>query len=186
VAVALAVVGLSATVAVAAGGGHGEEHATSPFDLVFPIINFLLFVFLLKFAGCDSIRSYLQERRAQVLAALDTAGAAKAEAEQLHAEVRERLSRVAQEAETVRRDLVASAELERERRIKAAGDAVDRMKSDTQLVADQEVRAASEALRDETVKAAVAETIALLRRQIKEPDQERFVVDFVQEVRAGR
>jgi F0F1-type ATP synthase membrane subunit b/b' len=186
VAVTLAVVAVSATGAVAAGGGHGEEHATSPFDLIFPIINFLLFVFLLKYAGGESIRSYLQERRAQVIAALDTAGAAKSEAEQLHAEVRGRLARVAEEAETVRRDLVASAELERERRIKAAGDAVGRMKSDAQLVADQEVRAASAALRDETVKAAVAETVALLRRQIKDADQERFVGDFVREVQAGR
>ena len=93
---------------------------------------------------------------------------------------------VAGEAETVRRDLIASAELERDRRLKAAGDAVARMKRDAQLVADQEVRAASAALRDETVKAAVAETVALLRRQIKDADQERFVGDFVQEVQAGR
>lgn len=175
-----------AATSLAAGGGHGEEGATSLFDLVFPVINFLLFAYLLKWGAGDSIRSYLQERRAQIISALDAAGKAKAEADQLHADVRERLGQVETESEALGRDLRAAAELERERRLKAASDAVARIKRDTQLVADEEVRAASAALRDETVKAAVAETVALLRRQIKDADQARFLGDFVQDVQADR
>ncbi len=183
---ALCVVALCGASAVAGGGGHGEEHAASVFDLVFPVINFLLFVYLLKRAGGDTIRNYLQERRAQVISALDAAAAAKAEADRLHAELRERLGQVQEEAENLRRDLCASAELQRDRRLKGARDAVARIKKDAQLVAEQEVRAATAALRDETVNAAVAETVALLRRQIRDADQERFLGDFVREVQAGR
>jgi F-type H+-transporting ATPase subunit b len=156
------------------------------FDLVFPVINFLLFVYLLKRAGGDTIRRYLQERRAQVIAALDAAAAAKAEADGFHAELRERLEQVQEEAGNLRRDLCASAELQRDRRLKGARDAVTRIKKDAQLVAEQEVRAATAALRDETVNAAVAETVALLRRQIRDADQERFLGDFVREVQADR
>ena len=171
---------------VAGGGSHGEEHAASVFDLVFPVINFLLFVYLLKRAGGDTIRNYLQERRAQLILALDAAAAAKAEADGLHAELRERLGQVQKEAENLRRDLCASAELQRDRRLKGVRDAVARIKSDAQLVAEQEVRAATAALRDETVNAAVAETVALLRRQIRDADQERFLGDFMREVQGDR
>ena len=184
---AVCIMGLWAARAVAAGGGeHGEGHAASAFDLVFPVINFLLFVYVLKRAGGDAIRRYLEERRAQIIAALEAAAAAKGEAERLHAAVGERLGQVEAEAENLRRDLRASAEVGRGRRLKGASDAVARIKRDAELVADQEVRAAAAALRDETVNAAVAATVALLRRQIKGADQERFLADFVQEMQANR
>ena len=183
---ALCVVALCGARAVAGAGSHGEEHAASVFDLVFPVINFLLFVYLLKRAGGDTIRNYLQERRAQVISALDAAAAAKADAERLYGELRERLGGVEEEAENLRRDLCVSAELQRDRRLKEARDAVARIKSDGQLGAEQEVRAATVALRDEMVNAAVAETVALLRRQIRDADQERFLGDFVREVQADR
>ena len=53
----------------------------------------------------------------------------------------------------------------------------------SELVADQEARTAQAQLRAETVGAAIDETLALLRRQIKTPDQERFMSEFVSSLR---
>lgn len=182
---ALCGVGLCVTRAVAASGGHQEDHAASPLDLVFPAINFLLFAYLIRRAGGDTVRSYLRQRRREVVQALDAAARAKAEADQVHADVRARLGQVEEEAKRLRADMRAAAELDRERRLTAARQAVGRIVSDARLGAEHEVRAAVAALRDETVRGAVVETVALLRRQIKDADQERFVGDFVQGVQPG-
>jgi len=168
--------------AAAAEAAHGGHHAPSISDLIFPGLNFLLFAYLLWRVGAGPIRDYLRDRRAEIVAALDHAATGKRDAEREHAEVRAHLARADADAEGLRTDMRALAELERERRRKLAAESATRMRTDAGIVAEQEVRAARAALREETVKAAVAETLAVLRRQIKGPDQERFIGEFVAEV----
>jgi len=169
-----------------AAGAQGEGHATSLLDLVFPAVNFLLFIYLVRRAGGENVRTYLRQRRAQVISALDAAAAAKAEAGQAHAELRGRLEHIGEETGRLSADIRAAAEMERDRRLRATADAVGRIISNGRLVAEQEVRTAIAALRDETVGAAVAETVALLRRQIVDVDEQRFLAEFVEGVGTDR
>jgi F-type H+-transporting ATPase subunit b len=179
---ALAGVVLSPATALAAEAAHGAAHAPSITELLFPGANFVLFVSLLWWAGAGIVRSYLRDKRAAIVGALEHAACVKRDAERDHAEARALLARADAEAEGLRRDLRTAAELEQQRRRALAEASVARMKSDARIVAEQEVRTARAALREETVKAAVAETLAVLRRQIKGPDQERFIGEFVAEV----
>jgi F-type H+-transporting ATPase subunit b len=164
-----------------AAGGHGE-HAPSIGDLFFPAINFLLFLYVLRRAGAGAIRDYLTERRTELVEALDTAAKAKVAAEQAHAEARAQLGKVEQEVARLRADMREVTEGECRRRRQIAAEAATRIAEDAKLVADQESRSARMELRNETVKAAIVETMALLRRQIKGGDQERFLSDFVGEM----
>lgn len=175
----------SATPVWAAGGGHGgEHHAASISDLLFPTINFLLFVYLLKWAGGNGIRDYLKQRRQQVLEALEAAAKAKVAAERAHSEVQRKAATVGEESKRLASDILSAAEYERDRRIALAKESAARIKADASLVAEQEALSAQARLRAETVRAAVEETLALLRRQVKAPDQERFMNDFVSSIRA--
>jgi F-type H+-transporting ATPase subunit b len=167
-------------VAVAAETGHpSEHHVPSLADLLFPAINFLIFVYLIRRAGAGAVRNYLQNRRSEIVAALENAATTKRDAEREHAEMRTRLGRVEADAEGIRKDVRAVAELERDRRHELAVELAERIRNDARVMAEQGVRAARATVREETVRAAVAETLAVLRRQIKESDQDRFVREFV-------
>lgn len=171
--------------AVVLAGDHGEEHAPPGVsDLLFPAINFLVFLYILRRAGGGAIRDYLQGRRAEIVAALDGAAAAAREAKKLHDEARARIAQVAEETTRLRADLRAAAEAELERRRTLAAEAAKRITTGAHTIADQEGRAALRRLREETVAAAVVETVTMLRRQIKAGDQERFVTEFAGGLRA--
>lgn len=167
-----------------AATGHGGSHGPSISDLIFPVINFLLFLFLLRWAVGGAIRDYLAQRREDIVAALQKASAAKEAAVRAHSEAKAQLAQVDEELQRLRDDMRRVAHAERERRLKLATEVAGRIAGDARLVAEQEERTARSALREETVRAAVAETIALLRRQIKSVDQDRFMDDFTSEVQA--
>ena len=162
-----------------AAADHGGEHAPSVSDLFFPTVNALLFLYILRRTGGGAIRDFLQQRRTQIMEALDTATAAKREAGLAHAEVHGRLEGLEAEVAQLRAEMRSVVDNERERRHSLMADVASRTTRDARLIADQEVRAAQEQIREETVNAAVAETMAILRRQVKTPDQERFVRDFL-------
>jgi F-type H+-transporting ATPase subunit b len=170
--------------AAGAATGHGDAHGPSISDLTFPAINFLLFIFLLRWAGGGAIRDYLAQRREEIVAALQDATAAKETATRAHSDARAHLARVDEELTRLRDDMRSVAQTERDRRLKLATEVASRVAADARLVAEQEGRTARAALQQETVRAAVAETIALLRRQIKSADQDRFMDEFASGVQA--
>lgn len=169
---------------LAAEHGEGHGHSPSVLDLLYPAINFGLFLYIVYRAGGGAIRSYLRDRRTQLMAALDAAASAQREAEQLHAAMRAKLDGADAEVAQIRADMRAIAESERERRRKLVTDSAARITRDARLIADHEARAALATLRQETVNAAVVETLAALQRQIKGPDQDRFLSDFVRQLGA--
>lgn len=172
--------------ALAAEQGEGEGHGHSPSvrDLIYPALNIGLFLYLLRRAGRGSVRTYLEDRRTQLMAAFDEAASAHRQSAQAHAAMRSKLDGADAEIAQIRADMRAIADGEQERRRKLVSDAAQRITRDARMIADHEAQAALAALREETVNAAVAETLSLLRRQIKGPDQERFLGDFVGQLRA--
>jgi F-type H+-transporting ATPase subunit b len=171
--------------AAAAASGHAEHHTPSVSDLLLPLVNFLLFVWLLRRAGAGALSGYFRRRRDEVIGLLDTAAAARSEAEQLHGEMRSRLAQVEEEGDRLRRDMRAMAMQERERRRELIASAAARVTADARFIAEQEVRAARAGLRRETATAATAEAVALLQRQIASADHERFLREFVSGVRGA-
>jgi F0F1-type ATP synthase membrane subunit b/b' len=171
-------------VGVAHAAGAGGEHAQpSLSDLFFPVINFLLFLWLVRRAGGGAIRAYLHARQQQIRADLEAAQGAVGEARQIYEGIQARFARAAQDAEGIRADMRAMATVEGERRRALVNETVARIRADANAIAEQEVRAARMMLRREAVQAAVAETLAVLRRRITPTDQDRFVADFVTGIR---
>ncbi|MEK7782619.1 MAG: ATP synthase F0 subunit B [Candidatus Binatota bacterium] len=60
-----------------------EEHAASVTEIIFPLINFLIFLYLIKRFLLPVVRSHLRSRREQIVSALGEADESKRRAEEM-------------------------------------------------------------------------------------------------------
>jgi F-type H+-transporting ATPase subunit b len=165
----------------AAEEGHGE-HVPSISDLVFPVINFLLFVFILYRYVIPTVRDVLRQRREKITLALEEAKRAKEEAERLRKDYELKLAGLAAEQEKIREQALEAAEQERERIVEEARQMAERVKSEVQQIAQREVEEARRTLRQEAANQAVRIATELIQSRLTQTDHRRFVQDLVIEV----
>jgi len=165
----------------AAEEGHGE-HVPSISDLVFPVINFLLFVFILYRYVIPTVRDALRQRREKITLALEEAKRAKEEAERLRQDYEQKLAGLAAEQEKIREQALEAAERERGRIVEEARQMAERVKSEVQQIAQREVEEARRTLRQEAANQAVRMATELLKSRLAQADHRRFVQDLVTEV----
>jgi F-type H+-transporting ATPase subunit b len=165
----------------AAEEGHGE-HVPSISDLVFPVINFLLFVFILYRYVIPTVRDALRQRREKITLALEEAKRAKEEAERLRKDYELKLAGLAAEQEKIQEQALEAAERERERIVEEARQMAERVKSEVQQIAQREVEEARRTLRQEAANQAVRIATELIQSRLTQTDHRRFVQDLVIEV----
>lgn len=165
----------------AAEEGHGE-HVPSISDLVFPVINFLLFVFILYRYVIPTVRDALRQRREKITLALEEAKRAKEEAERLRKDYEQKLAGLAAEQEKIQEQALEAAERERRRIVEEARQMAERVKSEVQLIAQREVEEARRTLRQEAANQAVRIATELIQSRLTQTDHRRFVQDLVIEV----
>jgi len=163
---------------------HQHHEAGIPWaTLFFSTINLLLFLWVIGRFVMPAVRSWVQERRDRVINDLETAAAAKAEALRLKAEWEARLAHLDQTVEEMRAQARRDAERERERILTAARKTADTIRRDAERAAAYEVRRMQEQLRAELVRQALRTAEAQARSQWTAADQERFIADFLKQVR---
>ena len=165
-------------------GRLGERRATSPSitELVFPLINFLIFAFLVKRYGLPLIRQHLKQRREGLVEAVETAQRAKGEAEGYVRKYRELLNVLDQQCERIRAELRAEGERERERVIAEAEESAAKLKADADFLAEQEIKMAREQIRGEMALLAKAAAERVIQQQMEAADHERMVGDFTRQI----
>ena len=174
---ALVVVLVSAVPAAAA-----EEHAASIHQLWFPLINFLIFLFLVKRFAVPLVHDYFRTRRQGIAQAITEAAAEKERAEARLREYKERWAGVQAEIKKIHEAFVADGEGEKTRSLAEAEALALKIKSDAQFLAAQETRVAERRLRAEMARLARAAAENTLRNQLTARDAERLVDDFVARV----
>jgi len=165
----------------AAEEGHGE-HVPSISDLVFPVINFLLFVFILYRYVIPTVRDALRQRREKITLALEEAKRAKEEAERLRKDYELKLAGLAAEQEKIQEQALEAAERERRRIVEEARQMAERVKSEVQQIAQREVEEARRTLRQEAANQAVRIATELIQSRLTQTDHRRFVQDLMTEV----
>jgi len=178
----VAALALRTTAALAAEAG-AEHHAPSVGLLVLNFVNFGIYAFILyRFAWPPTVK-YLKGRRSAVVAALEAARRARAEAEAMKAEYEAKLRTLEADAERARAEVLAIAEIEAKNLLEEARRSAERIANDARLVAEQEVTRARHVLQEEA--AALVARIAgdLIAKQLTTQDQARFVADFVAQAR---
>ncbi len=181
VAVSAAVLIASVATVAAEEGGHAEHHAPHVSDLLFPVINFSIFLFIVVRYVVPAAREYLRRRHHDIAKAADDAAAALSSAERALMEVRARLAAVADESETITRDLVTIATAQAARARAQAEEAGQRRVHDAELLAQQERRRALAEVREETAARASAVAESRIRAALSADDQDEFVRRFLED-----
>jgi F-type H+-transporting ATPase subunit b len=157
------------------------EHGAHPGvgTLLWPAVNFVLFVALLWKVLPGPVREVFRQRTVRIREALAAGQRALAEAEATRAALERDVAALPDTIARLRADLRAAAERERDNVVGGARRAAERIRADARLLADHEVAAARQALRAEVVDEAIREATAAIRGAIRPEDQERLVRDFV-------
>jgi len=169
-------------VAEAWAAGGGEHHAPDISGIIFPLLNFLIYAGIIYYFAFPLIRSFLKARHEEVLATVTEAAARKRSAEALVADYESRLAKVDQEIDSIQASLKAEGERDKARLLREAEELATKIKSDAQLLADQEVKAAKQQVLLELAERAKVSAGDLIRRHLSQADQGRLVEEFIDDL----
>lgn len=165
----------------AAAHHDADHHAPALSELLFPAINFSIYLFIVVRYVVPAMREYLRRRRADMVEAQADASAGLARAEQALAASKARFAALKSEAEGIRQDLFAVATRQAERLTAQAEESGVRRLADAALVAEQERRRALGSVRAELASAATALAEQRIRAAITPDDQRTFVEQFLKD-----
>ena len=164
---------------------HGAHTAPGLGDLLWPTLNFIIFVAVLVRFLRGPVVEYFRARTTRLRDALQAGARARAEAAALRATIARDVEQLPALRQRLRDEMRAVAEHEAANILAVGRRAADRIRADARLVADQEVTAARQGLRAETIEEAIRQATALIRRVLQPEDQHRFVREFVAGAGAG-
>jgi F-type H+-transporting ATPase subunit b len=173
-----------------AHGFLGEKEGVTPDLLWRPVgtappvlanfINAGLLFFLLYRVGRAPVAEGLRKRKARIVSGMNEAAKMKREAQESLAEYEDRLRRIDEEIDRVRREMREAAEAERQRILTEAKERRARLERDAKLLIEQEMKAAHETLLRETVQSAVQTAEELLVKQVGTQDHDRLATEYLQ------
>lgn len=172
------------TQAWAAGGA--EHHAPSITDVIFPALNFLIYAFIIVKYALPAVRSFLKNRREEVIATMTQASAKKAAAQALVDEYNTKLAAVDREVQSLQATLRDEGERDKAKLLGDADAMAAKIKEDARILAAQEVKIARQKIREEMALQAEAAARALLQRNLSVEDQNRLADEFIQSIGQAR
>src|SRR6185295_11397723 len=140
-------------------------------DLLFPAINFAIYLFIVVRFVLPAMSDYLRRRRSEAADVASQASAALAEAERGVAANKARLASLPADAERIVQDLVAIATRQAERMVAEAQESGVRRLADAKLLAENERRRAFDGVRSQIAAAAVATAERKIRTVLTPADQ---------------
>lgn len=161
----------------------GEVHSPSVSELIFPLINFLIFAFLVKRFGLPPIRQYFKQRREGLVESVAVAQQAKDEAQGYVLKYQHLMKALDEECERLRSELRAEGERERARIAADAEESAMKLKADADFLAEQEVKMAQQQIHGEIALLAEAAAERVIQEHIVAVDQDRMIESFSSEIR---
>jgi len=166
-------------------GGAAHHPAGIPWGtLGLTLVNFLLFSYVIARYVMPAVRGWLRERHHRIVADLEAAAKAKAEALRLRDEWKRRLEQLGETVEEMRTQARLDAERERDRILAAAHKSAEAIRKDAERTAAYQIRRSEEQLRAELAKAALQQVEEQVRSKWTSEDQMRFVADFLAQVQS--
>jgi F-type H+-transporting ATPase subunit b len=165
-----------------ASAAQAEHHGPSINDIWFPLGNFIIFAFIIVRYGLPLVRNFLQSRHEEVVATLKNSAAKKQHAESVVRDYQGRLAHLQEEIQSIHDSLRDEGVREKTRILREAETLVAKIKEDARFLADQEVKAARQKIRDEMAQQAAAEARELVRRHLSSADQNRLVEEFIHSI----
>lgn len=147
------------------------------------VVNFVIFLGVIVYFAGDKIQTFFQERRDTLLADLNEAKALRARAQEKLDEYSQRLASLDEERDALMKDYRAQGQREKERLIEDAKRQVEKMRSDAELVIDQEVRKAVASIEEQAVDLAVNMARDSLQKKVDARTQNVLVDQYVDDLK---
>lgn len=179
-----AVLLLFASAAVAASDAAPGHSAGIPWgDILKQTVNFAILAGALVYFLKKPLSSYLKERSELLRKSIDDAARARDDAAAKLAAVETRMARLSDEVAGMNRKMDAEAAGEALRFREAAQAEIERIRIQTQVAADQEVKKARMELRREAAALATSAAEEIVRKAMTSEDQERLVRESIEKIR---
>jgi F-type H+-transporting ATPase subunit b len=167
----------SAAIAWGAGGGHHAEF--NLMDELFRWINFIILAVVLYVVLAKILPRVLQDHRQKIQQAIETANVSRAEAQRLlqenqlkTANLQRELSQLQQQATQEREDMARRLELE-------AQQLAARIVTQARLEVERATERARQSLREEAAVLTVQIAEEILRRELRDEDQQAIVRRYI-------
>jgi len=174
----------AAAVAFAAeeSGGHGGGVHIPWGEIVQQAINFLILAGVLVYFLRKPISSFLKERSDLLRKAIDDAAKARAEAAEKLAAIEARTAKLADEIAGMNAKMDVEAAAEARRLQETAAVEISRIRAQSEITGEQEVKKAREELRREASLLSAAAAEELVRKTLSPGDQERLVRENLEKI----
>ena len=162
-----------------AASAGADGHSASITQLIYPLINFLIFAYLIKRFALPALKGHLRSRRERILTDVTGASEAKGRIEATLRDYRDRLSRLEEAKKNILDTLRAESERERTRLLRESEESAAKIKADADFVAQQEVKVARYELRKEMVLMAQAAAEKIIKADFRDADQQHLLDQFL-------
>lgn len=146
------------------------------------LINFAIFAWVVWRFGRKPLAESLRKRKDEILHDMDAAQKMKVDAEKRLASYEERLSKIDQEIERIRRDFREQGERDKARIVKEAAEKRELMLKDAAFMIEQEAKQLRVTLLQETVDGAIRAAEESLRKRIGADDDQRLGETFLRQL----
>jgi F-type H+-transporting ATPase subunit b len=170
----------------ASSAAAAEEHAAPISHILYPLLNFLIFLYLLKRFALPLARDYFHVRREQIARSLNEAAIAKERMEEKVQDYRERFVGLKEEIRKIHEAFVAEGEREKSRLLEEARALATKIRADSDFLAGQEFKVAQHQLRLEMARMAHAAAERSIRSHLTAADERRLIDEFVTGVGGAR
>lgn len=155
------------------------NNSTKLQDLSWRIANFFVLITILHSILTDKIIDFVKGRRSAIESALTDAKVAKEGAEVRYEEISTILSKASKEIDDIRKSFIEEGEKERKKLIENAEKEAENIRSQTEIIANQELSKARFSLRAEAVDLTVNIAEELLKKNITTDDQKKIVKEYI-------
>lgn len=155
-------------------------------QLLWPTVNFVLFMVLMRRAAGPQIRAFFADRAKNLREQLAVGAQARRRAAELRAELERELAALPGVQEKLLTEVRETAEQEARRLMETGRAAAERLREDARLLGEQEWRTARDHLRSEFAGEVTQRALGLVRDAVRPEDQRRFLDDFLASASAPR
>ena len=172
-----------ASVFASEGGGAGEAHFTYK-DWLWPVINFLILVFVLVFFARKPFSEFFKNRTALIEKSLREASEAKEIAQKTLGEVRERLKHTDREIEQILEAAKKSGEKEKQDIIAEGARLKEKIIEQAKANIEFELQKAKDQIKSDAALMALELAEKQIKAQLGREAQEALIDDYIKRLEA--
>lgn len=165
-----------------ASEAEGEGGAAAWIGLAKKAFNFVVLIGLLYWLLAAKIKDFFVGRRAEIKESLEKSVEIKAEAEKKYREYSEKLDKAALEIDGIFEMIKAQGVTEKQKIIEDAERTAKKMKEDASARIEQEMKKATEQLKEQAVELSIKIAEDILKKNITQDDHKAMVKDYIDKV----